>query len=96
MKFIPMNGYIRLGYVSLSIRVDGWAFQIPGYEYLHTWVTPSNYFRNAYVVSHWESGCCVSQAGTYSNTREGAADLAVNLIRGKGHKRVRAALDALK
>lgn len=98
-KFVPLRGYVKSP--DGTIMVDGFAFQIPGFEYLHTWVTPFlgwtilgvpvAHLTGELIVSHWESGLRISQMKT-APSKEIAAELAANRVTSLGHEKVRAAL----
>lgn len=91
MKFIPIRGFIRRANLG-PLQVDGWAFEIRGYEYVHTWVTPfqgQNRLFDSCVVSQWETGLCISNSYTHRDTKERAADSAARFIRSKGHEKMR-------
>ena len=63
MKFIPLRGLIATTHGSMW--ADGFAVEIAGYEWLHTWVTEyvstgsDSLFEllpPMFIVSHWETG----------------------------------------
>ena len=96
MKFIPLKGYIATGYG--KIEVDGFAFEIPGFEYVHTWVTPSFIATSRdgvllspkFSVTQWESGLQIGEGGWPAI--EHAARYCEQLLKSKGHEQIRAAL----
>ena len=81
LEWIPVRGFIstRNG----PLEVDGLAFQIPGFEFMHTWVTPlidEELFLD-YTVSQWETGLRI---GGHGRTEREAAVSAERLLRKKG------------
>ena len=78
-----------------SITVSGFAFQVPGFEFLHTWATRSlsKRFFDEWIVTHWESGKSIGESlGVLAATPEEAAEKCAKFLRRKGVKRVKAVL----
>lgn len=104
MKFIQVHGFVSVETTLETIRrpVIGYAFQIQGFEYFHTWVTPFlgwsivgievPNFAKGFVVSHWESGLCLSAIRTRAFSKGSAAELAAVMVHELGHEKIRAAI----
>ena len=95
MHMIPLSGFIdNIREPGGKKLVDGFAFQVPGFEFLKTWATPAqDYFLDVWIVSHWESGLSIgSQNGVSGLTPHEAAERAVTFLQEKGAERVKARL----
>ena len=98
MKFIPLKGYIAVDTGGGKLLVDGFAFEVPGFEYVHTWVTPSviALSRNGallsplFSITQWESGLQIGAGGWPAI--EHAARYCEQLLKSKGHEQTKAAL----
>jgi len=85
---IPITGYIhdRIGPNGRQL-VEGFAFQVPGFEFFKTWVTPSlwRFAEGDWGVSHWETGYSIGQyEGVVGKTPEEAATKAAEFLKAKG------------
>jgi hypothetical protein len=95
MNMIPISGFIDHAHEPGHKKmVDGFAFQVPGFEFIKTWATPAqDSFFDSWVVSHWESGLTI---GTFSGvsglTPQMAAERVVAFLQEKGVERVKARL----
>ena len=90
---IPLTGFIDCtSNPDGKVSVEGFAFQVPGFEFLHTWATPSiaPYTLGMWHVSHWESGLTIgSQHGVVADTSQKAARAVVKFLLSKGTQCVR-------
>ena len=84
MKFKRLSGFIEGGALGCR-RVDGWAVQIEGWEWLHTWVTPHLGLMD-FTVSHWESGL---NFGVFANTKNEVVRLVDEKLKRYGQERIR-------
>ena len=95
MKFKKVKGYVYSRSMDDNRhRVTGYAFQTPGFPWLHLWVTPSieSWGKDRWNVSHWETGCAVN--GYSRDTKEEAVEAAIATIKEKGEERTRKAIAA--
>ena len=97
MKFIPITWFVNSNIdIDLRTKVSGWAFQVPGFEWFHLWVTPNiNSSITTYCVSHWESGLTFDYWHTRGNTKEECARLATRRLNERGPAKLRARLTEL-
>lgn len=71
--------------------VEGFAFEVPGFDWLHLWVTPSiDGFRPGWLVSHWESGAALMDQAV-TNVEE-AMQLAIEMVYERGEQKTREAI----
>jgi hypothetical protein len=76
-KLIPIKGYVedRLAADRRSRLMKGFAFQIEGFEFCHTWLTRGveGWNGDRWIVSHWESGRYIGSLQGFCTKKEAVA-----------------------
>lgn len=80
MKLVPITGLIET--IHGPIKVEGFAFQVPGFEWFRTWATPQLAQSLVYpprqtgrwVVSEWLTGKCVNGYWLHESAPQEAAE----------------------
>lgn len=94
IQMLPLDGYIyNVGSLFKSQRVQGFAFQIPGMDWLHLWLTPSieEGQRGLWNVSHWETGACILMEPVEDKQR--AMRAAIGIVKERGEAATKEAIN---
>lgn len=94
-KMIRVTGRITDRYAPGGARkVRGYAFQVPGFEWFHTWATP--YDLGGWVATHWESGLSVgANEGVRGDRAKDIPAKVAAFLNAEGVKRVRCRMKEL-
>lgn len=95
VRFRKLRGYVYSSSSENKRRqVDGFAFQTPGRDHFHMWITPSLELGESglWHASHWETGMRVTDFPGL-RTRAKAARRAIEILKHKSEPETEAAIN---